>query len=179
MGGVIIPSGIIHMFHRVIVSRKITHTDASVTSSVETVEVIRRSEIPVKGAGDHKPGVSVVSPVPIRQLQAYGPVKRYHIHPDLILLPYAVITVRLESPFFTFDPLQSFVEAVGFPVGEIPGADTIGDPDPHIPTPVEFFIIEIPVGSVYVLRFHRNGSEEYYHKCYPLFHCRNCLGFAY
>lgn len=93
MGGVIIAPGIIHVLHRVIVPRNITHADASVASSVEAVEVIRRSEIPAKRAGDHKPGVSVVSSVPVRQLQAYGPVKRYHIHPDLILLPYAVVAV--------------------------------------------------------------------------------------
>lgn len=65
MRGVIIPAGIIHVFHRVIISWYISHTNASVTSSVKTVEVIGRSEVPAKRAGDDYTAVSVVSSVPV------------------------------------------------------------------------------------------------------------------
>lgn len=107
--GVIISFGIIHVSYRIVVSRNIPQTDTSVTPLIKTVEVIGRSEIPAKRAGDHHTGVAVISSVPVRQLQADRPVKVYHIHPDLILFPGAVVAVRLKGPLLTFDLLQPFV----------------------------------------------------------------------
>lgn len=109
MRGVIIPFGIIHMLYGIIVSGNIPHPDAAVTPMVKTIEVIRRAEVPAQRAGDHHPGVAVISPVPVGQLQAYGAVKVYHVHPDLILLPGAVVAVRLKSPLSAFNLLQSSV----------------------------------------------------------------------
>lgn len=107
------------MLYGIVVSGNITHPDAAVSPFVKTVEVVRRAEVPAQRAGDHHPGVAVVSSVPVRELQADGPVQVYHVHPDLILLPGAVVAVRLKRPFFAFYIFQSPVQAVSFPVSQV------------------------------------------------------------